>query len=162
MEILRTVIIFTLLKIPLYTCNLISTVSYEVILLNNSTGLNCEYSHSEVTSLRGKSRMRCASKCSEHEECRAFLQDNSRCILIGDTSQLGDDVTDSQELSWPREYFLKSIGNCLNGVCYEFPEGETSWATAEQFCVDEYGGHLAEVTSCAIHDYIMTYLTGET
>ena len=46
----------------------------------------------EVASLRGKSRMRCASKCSELEACAAYIYDTDRCVLIGDSSLPGSDV----------------------------------------------------------------------
>ena len=55
----------------------------------------------EVTSLRGKTRMRCAKKCAEYEGCDAFVHDNEECILIVDSSLPGVDV-DMREIDLSR------------------------------------------------------------
>ena len=55
----------------------------------------------EVTSLRGKTRMRCAKKCAEYEGCEAFVHNNDGCILIGDSSLPGSDV-DIREIDLSR------------------------------------------------------------
>ena len=55
----------------------------------------------EVTSLRGKTRMRCAKKCAEYGSCDAFVHDNDECILIGDWTLPGSDV-DIREIDLSR------------------------------------------------------------
>ena len=134
--------------------------TYELIVFGSSSELYCDYTHTEVTSQGGDGHIQCAAKCLEHEGCKAFLRDNFRCVLIGHSNLPGNDI-DSNELSWPREYYWKEIGNCLNGVCYQYVDDELTWATAETFCVDSYGGHLAKVADCDVHGFLMTYLTGK-
>ena len=38
-------------------------------------------------------KVSCSFECSKHDVCRAFLLENDRCVLIGDSTLSGDDVS---------------------------------------------------------------------
>ena len=60
----------------------------------------------EVASLRGSTKIRCGSKCSLLEGCWAFVRKDQRCILIGEASLPGNDVTegDLESDGWIQAY----------------------------------------------------------
>ena len=41
----------------------------------------------------GGEKVCCSFECSKHDVCRAFLLENDRCVLIGDSTLFGDDVS---------------------------------------------------------------------
>ena len=47
----------------------------------------------EMTPLRGQPKARCAFACTKFEGCQAFVREHERCILLGNATLPGEDVT---------------------------------------------------------------------
>ena len=76
----------------LVTCHGILVDKENTFLITENTNVTEYLQNFTMKEVRGGSRLKCGSQCSEHERCAAFMYHNNRCILIGSSTLPGNDV----------------------------------------------------------------------
>ena len=57
---------------------------------------------------------------------------------------------------------VESCPNTWNGLCFKLVNQHLPWAEAEQHCIDNYNGHLAEIHNTSQHDHVQGIVVSTT